>query len=152
LWFPNGMALTDAAVLLVGETFGNRVTAFDVEPDGSLTNRRVWAEFGPLPSTTELGNALGQLVVAPDGCSLDADGALWVADGSHSRVVRVREGGAITDEIRPGLGTFACMLGGADGRTLFICAAPDFDGRNRAAATEAKLLALRVDVPGAGRP
>lgn len=152
LWFPNGSVITADGVLLVDETFGNRVTAFDIATDGALTNRRTWAEFGPLPSSTDLGEVLPQLVVAPDGCGLDAEGALWIADGSHGRVVRVREGGEIVEEIAPGLGTFACMLGGADGRTLFICAAPDFDEHARSAAREAQLLAVRVDVPHAGRP
>ncbi len=152
LWFPNGSVITDDGVLLVDETFGNRVTAFDIAADGSLTNRRVWASFGPLPSATAIPDVLPELVVAPDGCGLDAEGALWIADASHGRVVRVREGGEIVEEISPGTGTFACMLGGSDGRTLFICAAPDFDEHARSAAREGQLLAVRVDVPHAGLP
>lgn len=152
LWFPNGMVITDDGMLLVGETFGNRVTAFDIAANGALGNRRSWACFGPLPSTTELAAARRELVVAPDGCGLDAERALWIADGSHRRVLRVRAGGEIAEEIAPGLGSFACTLGGADGRTLFICAAPDFDERSRSAAAQAQLLAVRVDVPHAGRP
>jgi sugar lactone lactonase YvrE len=152
LWFPNGSVITDDGVLLVDETFGNRVSAFDIAADGALVNRRVWASFGPLPAETDLATVLPQLVVAPDGCCLDAEGALWIADGSHGRVVRVREGGEIVDEISPGTGTFACMLGGSDGRTLFICAAPDFDEHARSAAREAQLLTVRVEVPRAGLP
>jgi sugar lactone lactonase YvrE len=152
LWFPNGSVITDDGVLLVDETFGNRVSAFDIAADGSLENRRVWAAFGPVPSDTDIATVLPQLVVAPDGCCLDAEDALWIADGSHGRVVRVREDGEIVDEIAPGTGTFACMLGGSDGRTLFICAAPDFDEHARSAAREAQLLAVRVDVPRAGLP
>jgi sugar lactone lactonase YvrE len=152
LWFPNGSVITDDGVLLVDETFGNRVTAFDITADGGLTNRRVWAEFGALPTTRVVGEALPQLVVAPDGCCADAEGALWIADGAHGRVVRVREGGEIVAEISPGSGVFACMLGGADGRTLFMCAAPDFDEHARSAAREAQLLSTRVDVPHSGRP
>jgi sugar lactone lactonase YvrE len=152
LWFPNGSVITDDGVLLVDETFGNRVTAFDIGPDGALRNRRTWASFGPLPSSTVLADVLPQLVVAPDGCCLDAEDALWIADGSHRRVVRVRSGGEIVEEIAPGTGTFACMLGGADARTLFVCAAPDFDEQARAASTDAQLLAVRVDVPRAGLP
>ncbi|NED59439.1 SMP-30/gluconolactonase/LRE family protein, partial [Streptomyces sp. SID10244] len=76
LWFPNGSVITDDGVLLVDETFGNRVTAFDIGDDGGLTNRRVWAQFGELPTDTEIEKALPQLSVAPDGCCLDADGAL----------------------------------------------------------------------------
>jgi sugar lactone lactonase YvrE len=152
LWFPNGSVLTDDGVLLVDETFGNRVTAFDVAEDGTLVNRRTWAEFGALPSTREVAGALPELVVAPDGCGLDAEGALWIADAAHGRAVRVREGGEIVDEVSPGLGVFACGLGGADGRTLFLCAAPDFDEHARSAAREGRLLSVRVEVPLAGRP
>ncbi|MTD54500.1 SMP-30/gluconolactonase/LRE family protein [Amycolatopsis pithecellobii] len=149
LWFPNGSVLTNDGALLVGETFGNRVTAFDVTGDGALVNRRIWAEFGPVPTERAVGKALPQLEIAPDGCCLDAEGALWIADGAHARLVRVTEGGKITDEVRPGTPVFACALGGSDGKTLFACAAPDFDEHARSAAREARLLAIRVPVPGA---
>jgi sugar lactone lactonase YvrE len=152
LWFPNGSVITDDNVLLVDETFGNRITAFDLTRDGELANRRAWATFGDLPSDRELPAALGQVVVAPDGCCLDAEGALWVADGLGGRLIRVREPGEIVDQIVVGSGVYACMLGGDDGRTLFACAAPDFDENARSAAREAQLLAIRVDVPHAGRP
>jgi sugar lactone lactonase YvrE len=152
LWFPNGNVITDEGVLLVDETFGNRVTAFDVGPDGSLANRRAWATFAEPVTTREVGEAIGQLVVAPDGCGLDAEGLLWVADAAHGRAVRVRPGGEIVDEVAPGAGVFACMLGGADGRTLYLCAAPDFDEHARSASREAQLLATRVEVPHAGLP
>jgi sugar lactone lactonase YvrE len=152
LWFPNGSVITDDGVLLVDETFGNRVTAFDVGPDGSLSNRRVWAQFGELPSSTVLGEVIPELAVAPDGCGLDAEGCLWLADAVGARVLRVREGGEIVEEIPTGLGVFACMLGGADGRTLFLCCAPDFDEHARSAAREGELRSVRVDVPHAGMP
>ncbi len=152
MWFANGSVITGDGVLLVDETFGNRVTAFDIADDGALTNRRVWAQFGELPPDRDLGRALGALVVAPDGCCLDAEGALWIADAIGARLIRVREGGEITDEIRFDTGVFACMLGGADGRTLYACAAPDFDEKARSAAREGRLLSVRVDVPHAGRP
>jgi sugar lactone lactonase YvrE len=152
LWFPNGSVITEDNVLLVDETFGNRVSAFDIAEDGSLINRRVFAKFGELPTTRVIADALPQLVVAPDGCGLDAEGAMWIADASHGRVIRVVEGGEIVEEISPGTGVFACMLGGPDGRTLFVCAAPDFDEHARSAAREAQLLATTVDVPHAGLP
>ncbi len=152
LWFPNGSVVTDDGVLLVDETFGNRISAFDIADDGSLTHRRTWAQFGELPTERDQAKALGQLVVAPDGCGLDAEGALWIADALGGRLLRVREGGEIVDEVGVGSGVFACMLGGADGRTLYACAAPDFDEKARSAAREARLLAVRVDVPHAGTP
>jgi sugar lactone lactonase YvrE len=152
LWFANGSVITDDGVLLVDETFGNRVTAFDLQPDGSLANRRAWATFGGLPQSAALGDALASLVVAPDGCGLDAEGALWIADALNQRAIRVREGGEIVEEVRAGMGVFACGLGGADGRTLFLCAAPDFDEHARSAAREAELQSVRVDVPHGGRP
>jgi sugar lactone lactonase YvrE len=152
MWFPNGSVITDDGVLLVDETFGNRITAFDIGADGALGNRRVWASFGALPTDRDLQAALGQLVVAPDGCGLDAEGALWVADALAGRVLRIRRGGEILEELPVGTGVFACMLGGDDGRTLFLCTAPDFDRTARSAAREARLLSCRVDVPHAGRP
>ncbi|EOM75562.1 5-valerolactone hydrolase [Rhodococcus rhodnii LMG 5362] len=156
LWFPNGMALTGGGVLVVGETVGNRMTAFDVAPDGSLTGRREWARFGPLPSSRVFAQALPQAVLTPDGCCLDTEGAIWVADAVGGRVARVREGGEILEEISPGesgpANVFACMLGGSDGRTLYLCAAPDFSEDLRRDAREGALLAVRVDVPRAGLP
>jgi sugar lactone lactonase YvrE len=152
LRFPNGSVITPDGTLLVDETFGNRITAFDIAEDGSLTNRRIWASFAEPPTERALDKMLPQVAVAPDGCSLDADGALWVADGLAGRVIRVLPGGEIAEEIQPGTGVFACALGGADGRTLFICTAPDFDEGRRKEAREASLLTARVDVPHAGLP
>ena len=152
MWFANGTMLTDDGVLLVAETFGNRISAFDVGPDGSLSNRRAWARFGDLPATTALQEALGGLSVAPDGCCLDAEGAVWLADALGNRLLRVREGGEILEEIPVGTGVFACMLGGADGRSLFACTAPDFAEDARRNAREGALVSVRVDVPHGGRP
>jgi sugar lactone lactonase YvrE len=147
LWFPNGSVITRDGVLLVNETFGNRVTAFDLTQDGQLANRRTWAEFGPLPTQRDIAKILPQISVAPDGSCLDAEGALWVADGAGGRLVRVTEGGKIVEEVRPGTPVFACALGGSNGRTLFVCAAPDFDEGARRAAREARLIAVQVTVP-----
>ena len=152
MFFPNGSVITEDGTLLVDETFGNRITAFDIAEDGSLTNRRAWAEFGPAPTERELEKALGQVVVAPDGCGLDADGALWVADALGGRALRVLEGGTVDRTVEPDGGVFACMLGGEDGRTLFLCSAPDFDEEARKNAREGRLLAVTVDVPHAGLP
>jgi sugar lactone lactonase YvrE len=144
--------LPGGGVLVVAETFAGRLTAFDIAEDGGLANRRVWAQFGQTPQTEDVGEALQQLQVAPDGICADAEGAIWVADALHERVIRVREGGEIVDEITTGTGVFACMLGGDDGRTLFLCAAPSFPEHERRPVREAQLLAVRVDVPHAGLP
>ncbi|TQL68241.1 sugar lactone lactonase YvrE [Nocardioides albertanoniae] len=152
LWFPNGSVITPDGALLVDETCGNRISAFDIAADGSLTNRRTWAKFGELTTHTAFGDAMSDAVLAPDGCCLDAEGAMWVADAVFGRLVRVAEGGEILEQIEPGGGVFACMLGGSDGKTLYACAAPDFFEEPRKATTEARLLAIRVDVPGAGLP
>ena len=141
LWFPNGIAITADGVLLVNETFGNRVTAFDVDGEGGLGNRRIWAEFGALPEGSSLEEVLPQVALAPDGCGLDADGALWVADAIGGRLVRLVDG-RIDREIHPGTAVYACQVGGADGRTLFACAAPDFFEHARKAAREGRIIAV----------
>jgi sugar lactone lactonase YvrE len=148
LWFPNGMVITPDDVLVVVETFGNRVTAFDITPDGELANRRTWAEFGPLPTDRAVAGALAQLQVAGDGACLDSRGGLWIADAIGGRLVRVIEGGTITDEIKPGSPVYACALGGASGTTLFACAAPDFHEEARKSAREGRMLAMGVAVAG----
>jgi sugar lactone lactonase YvrE len=138
LLFPNGTVITpDHKTLIVGETYGARLTAYDIEPDGSLTHRRVWAE-------TE--------GVAPDGICLDADGGIWVASPTGAEVVRVKEGGEITDRIQMKASTYACMLGGDEGRTLFILTSepPDpFIGRH---GPGGRIEIADVEYPAAGRP
>jgi sugar lactone lactonase YvrE len=155
LRFPNGSVITpDGGTLIVGETWGNRLTAFTVAADGALSDRRVWASFGPEPVGTAIPELVPQVVLGPDGCTLDADGHIWVADGFHGRVARVAAGGAVVDEVTApeGMGVFACALGGDDGRTLLMCCAPDFLEHTRAPVREAVLVATEVDVPHAGRP
>lgn len=153
LYFPNGSVVTpDGATLIVDETFGNRISAFSIGADGSLGDRHDWAAFGEPHATRVLGEVLADAVVAPDGCGLDADGCLWVADALGSRVIRVREGGEIVQEIAVDSGVYACMLGGRDGSTLFMCCAPDFDEHARSAAREATIRAIDVAAVHAGRP
>ncbi|PKS06072.1 hypothetical protein jhhlp_007906 [Lomentospora prolificans] len=152
LWFPNGAVITDDGVLLVNETFGNRITAFDIAADGTLTNRRVWASFGEQVPDLSQKKAFEYLSIGPDGCTLDAEGALWIADVFGRRLLRVKEGGEILEQIDIGSGVFACALGGADGRTLYACAAPDYHEEHRKNCFEASIVAIRVDVPHAGLP
>ncbi|SFT51522.1 Sugar lactone lactonase YvrE [Geodermatophilus amargosae] len=137
LRFPNGMALSDdGRTLVVAETYGARLTAFDVADDGSLSGRRVFADTPGL---------------APDGICLDADGHVWFATARTAEVLRVREGGEVTGRVAVGSGSpsYACTLGGDDGRTLFVCTAPTWaEGGPRAGRIEV----ATVDVPRAGRP
>jgi sugar lactone lactonase YvrE len=155
LAFPNGSVITpDGGTLIVGETVGGGFTAFAIGEDGSLSDRRVWAQVGPRPSPGPLAEILPELEFEPDGCTLDAEGHIWAADALGGRAARVAPGGGIVDEIRApdGLGVFACQLGGEDGRTLLLCVAPDFAEHARSAAREALLLTTTVDVPHAGLP
>jgi sugar lactone lactonase YvrE len=153
--FPNGSVITpDGQTLIVGETAGARYSAFAIAVDGSLSERRVWAQVAATPELGPLEQTLPQLKFAPDGCALDAEGCIWAADAVGGRCVRVAPGGQIVDQIDApaGLGIFACMLGGEDGRTLLLCSAPDFLEANRAGAREAVLLSTRVDASHAGLP
>ncbi len=154
LYFPNAAMITpDGRTLIVNETFGNRISAFDIKADGTLGSRRDWAVFGPLPQGQELAEVFPQLKVAPDGGAMDAEGAVWIADAIGNRVLRVAEGGRVLNEISTGnQAVFACALGGPDRRTLFLCVAPDFHEHLRKNAREAAVWAVKVDVPGAGLP
>lgn len=137
LLFPNGSVITpDGNTLIVGETRGSRLTAFDIDSEGNLSRRRTWANVAPH---------------FPDGICLDAEGAIWVADPRGNCVVRVREGGEITDTIETGRGAYACMLGGEDGRTLYVCTARG-SGPVAASTREGRIEATRVAVPHAGLP
>lgn len=137
--FPNGMAVSpDGSTLIVAESYGQRLSAFDIAPDGSLGGRRVWADLD--------GDA-------PDGICLDAEGAVWYASvpGRHCR--RVEEGGRVLETIAADRGCFACMLGGPDGKTLHIVA-QDWNGPASVAAGDpsGQVLTARVSVPHAGWP
>ena len=129
--FPNGMAVTpDGATLIVAESYGQRLTAFDIAPDGGLANRRIWAEVD--------GH--------PDGICLDADGALWYADVPGRCCVRVAEGGRVLARVEADRGCFSCALGGPDGTTLFIVAA-DWRGPEGMARPARTGLVLTAQAP-----
>ena len=149
LRFPNGSVITpDASTLIVGETFGNRHTAWDLSADGELTNRRVWAQYGPdLDFSDETWPQL--MTVAPDGCAIDAEGHLWVADAIGGRAIRAAPGGEIVAEVRApdGLGVFACALGGPSGHTLLLCAVPPVPTLDSSGPRDAVLLTTEVAVP-----
>jgi sugar lactone lactonase YvrE len=156
LMFPNGSVITpDGSTLIVGETAGCRYTAFTIaDDDGSLTDRRVWAQLAPTPDLKPLEQMLPEITVGPDGCTLDAEGHIWAADEAGGRCIRIAPGGEIVEEIKmpEGLGVFACALGGDDGRSLLLCAAPDFLEHNRMNSRDAVLMTTTVDVPHAGLP
>ncbi len=136
LHFPNGSVITpDGRTLVVAETLAAQLSAFDIAADGSLSNRRVWA---PTPGP-------------PDGIALDASGAIWVADPMTANCVRIAEGGQVLETIDPGQPCYACMLGGEDGRTLFMMTAPPL-GVDAAAAPLGKVVVASVDIGHAGLP
>ena len=138
--FPNGMAVTpDNSTLIVAESYANKLTAFDIVEDGGLSNRRVWADLGD---------------GVPDGLCLDAEGAVWYADVPNKRCVRVREGGEVLQTIDLDRGCFACMLGGPDGKTLFLVA-QEWRGMESAADEEERtgqILTAPAPAASAGWP
>jgi sugar lactone lactonase YvrE len=139
--FPNGMAITpDNSTLIIAESHGKKLTAFDIAPDASLSKQRVWADLGS---------------GVPDGICIDAGGAVWYADVPNKRCVRVREGGDVLQTVNVELGCFACMLGGPDRRTLFIVAA-EWRGMEKIAevaqARTGQVLTIEAPAPGAGWP
>ena len=138
LMFPNGTVITpDGRTMIVAESFGARLTAFDVAGDGSLSNRRVWADLG------------GRV---PDGICLDAEGAVWVANPLASECFRVVEGGEVIDVVETDNRCFACMLGGPDRRTLFMLTSQYSLAVEAAVRRTGNVLVADVDAPGAGLP
>jgi sugar lactone lactonase YvrE len=147
LMFPNG-AVIDGDTLIVAETMGGRMTGFTIAPDGTLTDRRVWAQISPTPEMGPLGEMMSAGGIAPDGIALDGEGHVWAADALGGPARRIAPGGEIVDEVSPpeGMGFFAVALGGADGHTLLLCSAPDFAEDARKAAREAVLFTTTVEV------
>jgi sugar lactone lactonase YvrE len=136
--FPNGTVITpDGTVLIVGETTAGALTAFDITADGSLTNRRTWAQLE---------------AAVPDGICLDADNGIWVASPVSNEALRVEEGGRVTDRIQVETQAFACMLGGEDRKTLFILTAESSDPNESERNRSGRVETVQVDVAGAGSP
>jgi len=137
--FPNGPVITpDGKTLIVGETLAGVLTAFDIGANGDLSNRRVWASTSP---------------AVPDGICLDAEGAIWVANPIAPQCVRIAQGGQVLETIETGgQPCYACMLGGEDGKTLFMVTADSSDHGAAASAQTGKILVATVDSPRAGRP
>jgi sugar lactone lactonase YvrE len=140
LFFPNGMVITpDGQTLIVAETIGHRLTAFDIQDDGSLSNRRVWAQLRD--------------DVTPDGICLDAQGAVWAANPEgNDKVVRIRAGGQITHRIDVTTKAYAVMQGGPQRKHLFICTSGSHDPAEIHKSPSASIEVVETDVPGAGIP
>jgi sugar lactone lactonase YvrE len=135
--FPNGSVITpDGSTLIVAETMGRVLSAFDIGEGGTLSGRRVWANVHPH---------------FPDGICLDADGAIWIADPVGNALVRIVEGGEVKQTISLAYPAYACMLGGDDGRRLFACTGLA-SGAKAAETTDAKIEFVDVEVPHAGLP
>jgi sugar lactone lactonase YvrE len=136
--FPNGCAITpDGKTLIVAETLGGRLTAFAIHADGSLSGRRVFAETWPR---------------VPDGIALDASGAVWIASALTPECIRIDEGGAVLERVVTSQNCFACMLGGEDGRTLFMMTALTSLPSEAAAAPKGRIEIATVESPHAGLP
>jgi sugar lactone lactonase YvrE len=127
----------DGRTLIIAETLGFRLTAFDIGTDGTLSNRRVWAELGPRP---------------PDGICLDADGNVWVANPLAAEAFLVTEGGAVIEVAQTDQPCFACMLGGPERRHLFLVTAPSSDANVASRAPNGHIQVVEVAVAGAGLP
>jgi sugar lactone lactonase YvrE len=136
--FPNGTVITpDGKTMIVGETWGGALTAFDIAADGSLSGRRIWAQ---------LEGAI------PDGICLDEAGGIWVASPVSSEVLRVVEGGEVTDRIKVDTQAYACMLGGPDRKTLFILTANSSDPEECKQTRSGRIEIIEVETAGAGLP
>jgi sugar lactone lactonase YvrE len=137
--FPNGTVITpDGKTLIVAETFGSRLSAFDIASDGTLSNRRIWAKIEG---------------AHPDGICLDAEGATWVASPAGKvGVMRIREGGEITHHIDVATQAYACMLGGPQRQTLFMLTAETINPDGARTKASGRIEMVPVDVPGAGLP
>jgi sugar lactone lactonase YvrE len=136
--FPNGPVITpDGKTLILGETLGGVLTAFDIGPDGGLSNRRVWASTQPR---------------LPDGICLDAEGAIWIANPIAPECARIAEGGEVLEVIDTGAPCYACMLGGEDGKTLFMLTAASSDHEEAAKTQTGRIVVSQVVSPRAGLP
>jgi sugar lactone lactonase YvrE len=136
--FPNGTVISpDGKTLVVGESMGHRLTAFNIQSDGSLTNRRPFADLGE---------------AVPDGIALDAEGAIWVASPMSKELLRVRDGGAVAERLKFDTMPIACALGGPDRRTLFMLTSDSINPDECRAKKASKIWIKEVAVAGAGWP
>jgi sugar lactone lactonase YvrE len=136
--FPNGLVITpDGKTLIVAETLGGCLTAFDIGSKGALSDRRVWASTFPR---------------VPDGIALDASGAVWIANARGSECARIAAGGEVLDIVGTSQNCYACMLGGEDGKTLFMMTAPTSMPDQASAAPKGCIETASVETGHAGLP
>jgi len=167
LLFPNGTVITeDGKNLIIAETLGAKLTSFDIEDNGELTNRKLWARTSPLfslliiKSLSSLGFDLSKIdfskysknLHVPDGICLDEKNGIWIASPTTKAVVRIEKGGNITDKINTPKGAFACMLGGKERKTLYVIISNSSDPEEAQASPEGEIHSIEVEIPGVGKP
>ena len=167
LLFPNGTVITeDGKNLIIAETLGAKLTSFDIEDNGELTNRKLWARTSPLFSLliikflSSMGFDLSKVdfskysknLHVPDGICLDEKNGIWIASPTTKAIVRIEKGGNITDTINTPKGAFACMLGGKERKTLYVIISNSSDPQEAQASPEGEIHSIEVEIPGAGKP
>ena len=167
LLFPNGTVITeDGKNLIIAETLGAKLTSFDIEDNGELTNRKLWARTSPLFSLliikflSSMGFDLSKVdfskysknLHVPDGICLDEKNGIWIASPTTKAVVRIEKGGNITDTIDTPKGAFACMLGGKERKTLYVIISNSSDPEEAQASPEGEIHSIEVEIPGVGKP
>ena len=167
LLFPNGTVITeDGKNLIIGETLGAKLTSFDIEDNGELTNRKLWARTSPLFSLliikflSSMGFDLSKVdfskysknLHVPDGICLDEKNGIWIASPTTKAIVRIEKGGNITDTINTPKGAFACMLGGKERKTLYVIISNSSDPEEAQASPEGEIHSIEVEIPGVGKP
>ena len=167
LLFPNGTVITeDGKNLIIGETLGAKLTSFDIEDNGELTNRKLWARTSPLFSLliikflSSMGFDLSKVdfskysknLHVPDGICLDEKNGIWIASPTTKAVVRIEKGGNITDTINTPKGAFACMLGGKERKTLYVIISNSSDPEEAQASPGGEIHSIEVEIPGVGKP
>ena len=167
LLFPNGTVITeDGKKLIVAETLGAKLTSFDIEDNGELINRKLWARTSPLFSLliikflSLLGFDLSKVdfskysknLHVPDGICLDEKNGIWIASPTTKAVVRIEKGGNITDTISTPKSAFACMLGGKERKTLYVIISNSSDPEEAQASPEGEIHSIEVEIPGVGKP
>lgn len=154
LHFPNSIIIPPPGdTLIVAETIAARLTAFDIAADGSLSNRRVYAQIAPTPPLEEIDAEYTKVGYGPDGCTLDAEGCIWAGNSLDTKISRIAPGGEILETIQApedGHVIYATQLGGADGRTLLLCVAPDWRLGMGNDEPRASLYTVEVEVPHHG--